>query len=428
MTPRSMILSFVLFSAGGSTVRATQTEDYDAEVRRIADAPAIRRAFQAALELEPRTRDDHIELTEIPSPPFGEERRAARFAEMLREAGRVDIEVDEEGNVIARRSGSVGGRVVALAAHLDTVFPEGTDVTVRVEGNKLLAPGIGDNSRGLIVVLTVLRALNAAEVSTEADLWFIGTVGEEGLGDLRGVKHLFRDGGPRIDSWIAVDGGGLERIVHQGLGSRRYRVTFRGPGGHSWGAFGLANPTHALARAVHYFDEQAAELVSNGPRTSYNIGRIGGGTSVNSIPFEAWLEVDMRSVSPERLTRIDALFQETVARALTEENALRRGGDPLTVAVEKMGERPSGTTDPESPIIRRALAATRHFGADPELGTGSTDSNVPIAKGVPAVTVGRGGAGGGNHSPQEWWANDEGHLAIQRALLIAVAEAGFVGG
>jgi acetylornithine deacetylase/succinyl-diaminopimelate desuccinylase-like protein len=283
---------------------------------------------------------------------------------------------------------------------------------------------IGDDTRGLIVVLTVLRAMNEAEVKTESDILFIGTVGEEGLSDLRGVKHLFREGGPRIDSWIAVDGGGAGRIVHQGLGSHRYRVTFKGPGGHSWGAFGLGNPAHALARAVHYFDENAAEFVANGPRTSYNIGRIGGGTSINSIPFESWIEVDMRSVSPERLEGIDAILQEAITQALTEQNERRTDGDPLEVDVKKVGERPSGIVDPESTIVQRAIAVTQFLGVEASLGTGSTDSNIPIARGLPAITIGRGGEGTGAHSLNEWWANVDGHLAIQKALLIAVAEAG----
>jgi acetylornithine deacetylase/succinyl-diaminopimelate desuccinylase-like protein len=392
---------------------------------KIAERPDIRRAFDAVLELEPRTQKDHIELTEIPAPPFNEDKRARRFAEMLREAGVESVELDEIGNVVARRRGEGGGRVVALAAHMDTVFPEGTDVRVEIDGDKLRAPGIGDDTRGLIVILTVLRAMNQASVETDADLLFIGTVGEEGLGDLRGVKHLFRDGGPRIDSWIAVDGGGLDRIVHQGLGSHRYRVTFKGPGGHSWGAFGLANPAHALAGAVHYFDYEAGRFVASGPRTSYNIGRIGGGTSVNSIPFETWLEVDMRSVSPQRLEGIDTLFKAAVSKAVEEQNTARQSGDPLTVDLKMVGDRPSGTCDTETTLVQRAMAATRYFGVEPQLGTGSTDSNVPIALGLPAITIGRGGAGGGNHSLREWWANEKGHLAIQKALLTAVAEAGF---
>ena len=402
----------------------SQPVDYDAETRQIADRAEMRRAFDVIMELEPRTHSDLIELTEIPAPPFGEENRGRRYAELLREAGADSVEIDAVGNVIARRRGAGKGRVVALAAHLDTVFPEGTDVTVRIEGDKMKAPGIGDDTRGLVLVLTVLRAMNQAAVRTEAEVLFIGTVGEEGLGDLRGVKHLFGENGTRIDSWIAVDGGGIERVLHEGIGSHRYRVTFKGPGGHSWGAFGLGNPAHALARAIRLFDDAAAEYVAQGPRTSYSIGRIGGGTSVNSIPFEAWMEVDMRSVSPERLDGIDSIFQDAVTQALSEQNKFRRHGDLLTVDVDMVGDRPSGSTDPQTPIVQRARAATRFLGTEPQLGTGSTDSNVPMAMGLPAITIGRGGTGEGAHSLREWWANEKGHLAIQKALLIVAAEAG----
>ncbi len=421
MKLRTLLISILVT---GAATQAARSQDYDAEARKLANQPGIRAAFEAIVELEPRTRDDHIALTEIPAPPFQEERRAQRYSEMLQAAGSVEVEIDEVGNVIARRRGTKGERVVALAAHIDTVFPEGTDVTVRVEGNKFTAPGIGDDTRGLIVVLTALRAMNQANIETEADLLFIGTVGEEGLGDLRGAKHLFRDNGLNIDSWIAVDGGGLDRVVHQGIGSIRYRVTFKGPGGHSWGAFGLANPAHALARAIHTFDEEASLYVAKGPRTSYNIGRIGGGTSVNSIPFESWLEVDMRSVSPEQLDGINQLFRNAVTKAVDEQNKIRRNGDPVTAEMEMVGNRPSGSIDPSTPIIQRAMATTRFFGKEPSLGTGSTDSNVPIARGIPAVTIGRGGEGDGAHSLREWWADVDGYLAIQRALLLAVAEAG----
>jgi acetylornithine deacetylase/succinyl-diaminopimelate desuccinylase-like protein len=384
----------------------------------------VQQALQTIRELEPETERDHILLTQIAAPPFMEQERARRFAELLRDAGADSVAIDGEGNVIALRHGTGRGRVVALAGHMDTVFPEGTDVSVQRRGDTLSAPGIGDDTRGLAVVLTVLRALEAAQVSTEADLLFIGTVGEEGLGDLRGVKHLFRDDGPRIDSWIAVDGGSVGRIVHRGLGSHRYRVTVNGPGGHSWGAFGLGNPSHALSRAVHYFDDAAAAFVAQGPRTSYNIGRIGGGTSINSIPFEAWMEVDMRSESPVRLVGIDSIFQEAMQRAVREQNDRRLDGPPLTVDIEMIGDRPSGTLDPQAPIVQRAMSAARYLGVEPRLGVSSTDSNIPIALGRPAITIGRGGAGGGGHSPGEWWVNEDGYLAIQNALLVVLAEAG----
>lgn len=414
-------------SAEDAAAEASIENQYTEEVGTLAEEARVQVAFDEIEALEPRTQEELIMLTEIPAPPFQEERRANRYVSMLGDAGADSTWIDEEGNVIALRRGQGDGPTVALGAHLDTVFPEGTDVSVEVRGDTLFAPGVGDDARGLMVVLTVLRALEAADLDTEGDLLFIGTVGEEGLGDLRGVKHLFRDGGPPIDSWIAVDGGGMGRIIHRALGSHRYRVTFEGPGGHSWGAFGTGNPHHALGRAMAHFADAADPYTQEGARTSYNVGRIGGGTSVNSIPFESWMEVDMRSISPERLDGIDAIFQDAVQQALDAQNELTREGEPLAVDVEMIGDRPSGAIDPSTPLVQRAMATTDFFDAEPELGISSTDSNTPIAKGIPSVTIGRGGAGGGAHSLDEWWLNEDGHLAIQRALLLAVAEAGLAG-
>ena len=399
--------------------------DYDREMEELASAPEIAKAFEVIVELEPQTEADLIELTEIPAPPFKEEVRGRRYQEMMRDAGIENVYTDEVGNVIGEWAGTGGGeQTVAFVAHLDTVFPEGTDVTVRREGDRMIAPGIGDDTRGLVLMLTVIRAMKRAAVDTRDNVLFVASVGEEGLGDLRGVKHLFRDGGPRIDQFIAVDGGSTERVHNQATGSHRYRITFKGPGGHSWGAFGLGNPAHALSRAIHYFDQAAGEYVISGPKTSYNIGRIGGGTSVNSIPFENWAEVDMRSNVPERLEEIDAIFKEAVQRALKEQNELRREGEALTVDVDMIGDRPSGVVDPKTPLIQRAMAATRFLGGEPALTTGSTDANIAISMGIPATTIGRGGEGEGSHSLREWWSNKDGHLGIQRALVILVASAG----
>jgi acetylornithine deacetylase/succinyl-diaminopimelate desuccinylase-like protein len=413
-----LVLGFTLFAG------LTWAQDYDREMRELASRPAIQKAFQIIVELEPQTEKDLIELTEIPAPPFKEEKRGARYAEMLREAGMPEVEIDGAGNVVTRFHGTTGGETVAVVAHLDTVFPEGTEVTVRREGNRLLAPGIGDDTRGLALMLTVVRAMLRSGVKTRGDVLFVASVGEEGLGDLRGVKHLLREGGPKIDQFIAVDGGSTDRVLNQAIGSYRYKITFKGPGGHSWGAFGLGNPAHALSRFIYHFDEEAGEFVITGPRTSYNIGRIGGGTSVNAIPFENWAEVDMRSEDPEQLRKIDEIMKKAVDRALQEQNQRKLRGDPLTVEVEMLGNRPSGTVDPSTPLIQRALAATRHFGVEPQLDTGSTDANVPIALGIPATTIGRGGESDGAHALHEWWSNVDGHLGIQKALLLAVASAG----
>lgn len=425
MRSRCLRVWVIVAAAWGLPGRgAAQQSRYDAELRRLAERGDVVQAFRIIEQLEPQSHTDLITLTEIPAPPFKEERRAFAYANMLRAAGADSVWIDSEGNVLALRRGRAGRRKVALAGHLDTVFPEGTEVTVKARGDTLYAPGIGDDTRGLIVVLTVLRALERANVATEADVLFVGTVGEEGLGDLRGVKYLFGERGPGIDAFIAVDGGSPDRIVNQGIGSHRYGVTFTGPGGHSWGAFGLANPHHALGRAILHFVETADPYTRQGPRTSYNVGVINGGTSVNAIPFESSMEVDMRSVSPERLAGVDSLFQQAMRRALAEQNALRRQGPLLTLEVKLLGDRPSGTLDPSTPLVQRGQASARYFGLTPQLENGSTDSNIPIARGLPAITIGRGGVGGGTHAPGEWWMNQGGDIAIKSALLILLAEAG----
>lgn len=415
------VLLTLTASLVGSPLQAQDPVD---DVTRVHNDATVQEAYRLIEELEPRTVADHITLNEIPAPPFMEEERARVYAEWLTQAGADSVWIDEEGNVIALRRGRTGERTVALGGHLDTVFPEGTDVTVEQRGDTLIAPGIGDDTRGLMVVLTVLRAMEEAGVETDDDLWFVGVVGEEGLGDLRGMKHLFRDGAEPIHAWLEVDGGGMERIVNKGLGSVRYRVTFEGPGGHSWGAFGLANPAHAMGRGIRYFQDVADTLTRSGPRTSYNVGRMGGGTSVNSIPFESWMEVDMRSESPESLARIESVFLAVMERALEEENGLRRDGEALTVDLDKIGDRPSGELADDHPLVRKAVASTAAFGFEASLARSSTDSNVPIALGIPAVTIGRGGVGEHGHAPDEFWVNEDGHLAIQRALLLTVAEAG----
>jgi len=423
---RFFLFLFFLAPVLCAGVDATQGQEppWDAEMKALLEDPHVRDAMALIETLDPASVQDLITLTEIPAPPFQEGARAATFADLLRTAGADSVKVDEVGNVLAFRGGQGGGETVVLGAHLDTVFPEGTDVTVRVRGDTLFAPGIGDDTRGLVVVLNVLRALERAGVETRADLIFLGSVGEEGLGDLRGVKHLFRDGGPRVDAVIEIDGGGIAGIVSMGLGSVRYRVTIQGPGGHSWGAFGLGNPVHALGRAIESFAVTADSLTRSGPRTSFNVGRIGGGTSVNSIPFEAWMEVDMRSDSPQSLERIAGAFERCVQNALEEENQVRRDGPPLELTLERIGLRPSGETDPASPLVQRAMAATRFFGEEPVLARSSTNANIPISLGIPAVTIGRGGIGGENHSPSEWWMDVDGYKATQRALLILLAESG----
>jgi acetylornithine deacetylase/succinyl-diaminopimelate desuccinylase-like protein len=424
------VLSALLIFTPAIVVVAQELESHEIDDTYAAEIAAIRSNSQVVsamnhiVAIEPQSRRDLIELTEIPAPPFGEEARGRRFAEMLEESGLSDVTIDDVGNVIGRRPGSNGDRVIAYSAHLDTVFPADTDVSVRFDDEKMYAPGIGDNTRGLVTVLGVLRAMEHAGIETAADVLFIGNVGEEGLGDLRGVKHLFRDGAEKIDALIAVDGGESDRIVFGGVGSHRYRVTFRGPGGHSWGAFGLANPHHALGRAIRIFDENAPTVTDVGEKTSFNVGRIGGGTSINSIPFESWMEIDMRSGDQDKLDDIDAILHAAIEQALQEENAGRKDGPELTVDVDRVGTRPAAAGDSSVSLVQRAMAATLAFGIQPSLRISSTDANLPISKGIPAVTMSRGGISGNSHAPDEWWQNVDGHIGIQIGLVTLLAEAG----
>jgi acetylornithine deacetylase/succinyl-diaminopimelate desuccinylase-like protein len=415
-----------LASAAAPSLAAAQgTQDYEAQVRALMNHPAVRSAVQHVEQTDDQTMADLMKLTQIPAPPFMEEERGKAFLAMMQEIGVDSAWVDEVGNVIGLRRGSGSGEVLAIAGHLDTVFPPDTDVSIRMSGDTLFAPGIADDTRGLATVLAVLRAMNASNIRTEGDILFIGNVGEEGIGDLRGVKHLFREGGPRIDQFISVDGTGSTGITHMGLGSHRYKVTFLGPGGHSWGAFGLANPAHAMARAIRYFQDGADPYTKNAPfRTSYNVGRIGGGTSVNSVPFEAWMEIDMRSEGVETLNAVDAILQGAIQHALAEENTLRTRGEPLTVDVELIGDRPSGEVVEDDPFVQQAAAVTRALGLEPTFGRSSTDSNIPISMGIPAITIGGGGQGVGAHSLDEWFRNVDGPRGVQRVLLIVLTQVG----
>ena len=364
-----------------------------------------------------------IEITEIPAPPFGEDVRAQDYAERLRATGLTDVTIDEVGNVIARRKGRTGTKTIALGAHIDTVFPIETDVTVKQDGNVFYAPGIGDNSQGLVLMLSLIEVMEKHNLETDADILFIGTVGEEGLGNLSGMRHLFRDGAPKIDSFIAIDGSNAERIVNQAVGSHRYRVEFAGPGGHSYGAFGRAHPHQALADAITRFTEAATPITQSGTRSTFSVGRIGGGTSINSIPFTSWMEVDMRSIDQSKINALDAAFQKAVQDALNSENERRTSNDPIKVDIQSVGKRPAGTTDENSTLVTHAKLATEAFGLSPKLTASSTDSNIPMSLGIPAITISRGGISRNAHAPNESWENKDPHIAAQIALLTVLAEA-----
>src|SRR5881396_3378068 len=373
-------------------------------------------------------------LSAIPAPTGAEAARGARVAEMLVAIGLQDVHADDVGNVRGWyiNGGSVGVQhaaplhdaCVILSAHLDTVFGPELDVSVARRGARLEGPGIADNARGLAALVTIGEALVHSRVATARPVLLAATVGEEGSGDLRGVRHLF---GPsahppiRPSAFIALDGAGIERIVHRALGARRYRVTYSGPGGHSWAAFGVANPANAVGRAI---DQIASVPAHSGPRTAHSVVRLGGGTSLNSIPQTAWFEIDLRSEDPRALQRLDDAVKTTVAAVLQEENRQRSlGTSPLTMDVRRVGDRPSGLTPRSHPLVQTAVAATRAVGHEHQLACGSTDANIPIALGVPAVALGAGGRAGDAHLPTEWYENETGALGIVRALLVTAAMA-----
>ncbi len=385
--------------------------------------PAVAAALRSIQADNAWTLEQQVSICEIPAPPFKEAIRAEEFRRRLVSHGMAGARIDTEGNVIAERAGTGGGPRIILSAHLDTVFPEGTDVTVTRTGTRLAGPGIGDDCRGLAVLLQVAKALHQAGVRTSGDIVFVGTVGEEGEGNLRGVRHLFEAGSAgRIDYFISVDGAGFETTTGA-VGSHRYRVTYEGPGGHSYGAFGMPNPMHALGRAMALI---ADFQVPASPKTTFNVGVISGGTSVNSIPFSATMEVDLRSESQAELDRADALLQAAIQSALEAERRRWPASQrPLSAKVEDMGKRPAGTQPDTARIVRVALAAAVALGARTSTGISSTDSNIPISLGVPAITIDGGGRGSGSHSLTESYDDgDAGWRGPQWALLIVAALAG----
>jgi tripeptide aminopeptidase len=384
-------------------------------------AQGIQQAFHFIDEMRSELDEELVRICEIPAPPFKEEARAREIARRFEEIGLLRVRSDEEGNVIAERPGLSPEPRVIVSAHLDTVFPEGTNVRVRRDGARFNAPGISDNTCGIVSLIALARALDAGGIETEGRVYFVATVGEEGEGNLRGARHLFTGGEFQsgVDAFISLDGPGLERITQRALGSRRYRVTVIGPGGHSWGDFGIVNPVHALGRAIARFASYPAPLA---PRTSYNVGIIEGGSSVNAIPERASMVVDIRSVSSDEIEKLEAYLRRVVEIAAREENSQRSmSGTSLTCEFEQVGDRPSGETPVNSRIVRAAIECSRALGIEPRLDCSSTDSNIPISLGIPAITLGVGGISSNCHSLTEWYEPAGRELGLKRLLMLTVA-------
>ena len=405
---------------------STQIIKSNSDVWTLLNRPEIQETFKFIDSEIDNITDEQIRICEIPAPPFGEHERALYFQRRFNELGLTEVHIDQEGNCLGLRKGRRESPLLVISAHLDTVFPEGTEVTVSRVGQKLLAPGIADDCCGLVALITIAAALESASIETDGSILFVATVGEEGEGNLRGVRHLMttQSWGNRIDAFISLDGAEIDRITNQALGSRRYRVTFSGEGGHSWGDFGVPNPVHAAGRAI---TKLASYPVPQQPRTTFNVGRIEGGSSVNAIPQDATIEVDLRSESAPELLKLDAFFRRVVREATEEENEVRRAGDrPLELTVLLIGERPSGETPAESTLVQSALEATKAVGAQARLNQASTDSNLPILLGIPAITVGAGGTSGNSHTLEEWYDPRERDVGLKRAVLLTLAMVGVV--
>ena len=390
---------------------------------RLGSLPSVQKGLDFLKADHSNTIAEQKQICEIPSPPFKEQVRAADFQKRLAALGLKDVQMDKEGNVFGLRPGAGNGPTLLVAAHLDTVFAAGTDVKVKEKDGKLYAPGIADDARGLASLLAIVRAFNATGIKTAGDIIFCGNVGEEGLGDLRGVKAMFRDH-KEIDGFISIDGTNPERITYLATGSHRYEVTYSGPGGHSFQAFGRPSAIHAMGRAI----AGIADLTTpSDPKTTFTVGVVSGGTSVNSIAAEARLLMDMRSNRDKELLEIEAKFFDVLKKAAAEENT-RWKSDKITVQTKLVGNRPAGIQPSDSGIVQAAFASMQALGQKPNLGSGSsTDSNLPISLGIPAVTLGGGGKEDNNHSPSEWFDPTDAYIGPQGIFLTILGLTGIEG-
>jgi tripeptide aminopeptidase len=392
------------------------------EIARLSALPEIRSALAWFRTQEPQFAHWQLEMARIAAPPFGEAARGAWVKERFDELGLEDVHIDEVGNVLGLRPG-VGKRCVTLSAHIDTVFPAGTPLNIRQQGSRLYGPGVSDNGAGLTALLAIAAALKNAKITNSLPVLFMGNVGEEGEGDLRGMRHIFAD--PRwknsINSSLVLDGAGSDTIVAEALGSRRFEVIVRGPGGHSWSDFGSPNPILVLAGAIQSFTQAP---VPSSPKTTFNIGVIRGGTSVNSIPESASMRVDIRSTSMTEMERLERTLRHSVDRAVEEESlAIEKRGSTqrrplgLTSEIVAIGNRPAGELDANSNILQVIRAVDAHLGNAAQIQRASTDANIPLSLGQEAIAIGGGGTGGGAHTLQEWFDCNGRELGLKRILL-----------
>jgi len=414
---------------GAMSVHASGTAKTETTVKTLRNQPAVKAALEQIRREDERTLQEQIEIAEIPSPPFKEHTRANDYVRRLRELGLIDVATDSEGNVIARRPGArKDAPTLVLSAHLDSVFAEGTNVKVRRDGKRYYGAGIGDDARGLTVLLTVLRAMQENKLRTQGDILFVGTVGEEALGNLRGVKALFRDRSD-IDGFISVDNidpaPGETELVARAVGSRRWQIAFVGPGGHSYGNFGTPSAVHALGRAISTIADLQAPTE---PKTTFTVATVSGGSSINAIAEKAELRIDIRSESSTALAALEEQILAAADRAGIEEGK-RWGADPIRVERTLLGDRPAGAGNSDNPAAHAWSAAVVVLGQKaPKVVAASTDANVPMGLGIPAITASGGGIGDKAHSMDEWYEPVDAWQGPQGVLLTTLALVGMEGG
>lgn len=377
-----------------------QQQDAKSALTSLNDSPEIKKLMEAIKSDHDRTIQELRTITEIEAPPFKEQTRAEHVLKRFKEVGLSDAAIDSAGNVVGIRKGSGSGPTLVVSAHLDTVFPEGTDVKVKEQDGKLLAPGIGDDTRGLAVVISWIKALNEQKIKTVGDIMFVANVGEEGLGNLKGMKALFKEH-KNIDGMVGLEPGVGDKVLTQGTGSHRYEVSFSGPGGHSFGAFGkVPSAIHAMGRAIaHIGDVQ----VPTDPKTTFTVGTVGGGTSVNTIAGDAKMAVDIRSNDTKSLLEAERNIMAAIDKGVDAENKRWKSEAKITSEAKLIGDRPAGTTPKDSAIVKAALESIALAGGKGETRAGSTDANVPMSLSIPAIILGSGGKSGGSHSLKEWY-------------------------
>ncbi len=418
---KHVLVWVILFAMPVRSSLARQTTR-SAPSAQLGENPQVRAAMAWFVPNLDWINGQQIRLTEIPAPPFQEASRAAAFQELLSAAG-LDVRLDNTGNVIGELPGMNENEVVVLSAHLDTVFPEGTDVKVRRDGSRMLAPGISDNGTGLAALVAIARAILESHIKPQRTILFVADVGEEGEGNLRGIRALVDAYRDKLKAMIVLDGAGTDYVTTIALASRRIEVVINGPGGHSWSDFGIPNPINALVRgSVRFINTK----VPTSPRTTFNIGQIEGGTSVNSIPHEAHLKVDIRSGSEDELGRLESAFRECMAAGVRDEmqSSPDRSRGKLDWKVEVIGSRPGGELAAESPLLAALRAADVIVSNESRIERSSTDANIPLSMGIDAISIGAGGSGGGAHSLHEWYDPAGRELGLKRALLTLLGVAG----